>query len=131
MRIKSELSNFNKYLPALFAILVILLRLPYIDSEPASLDEPFTLYWAQKSISDIFQLAYNENNPPLHFLILHFWMKLFGTSAFSWRLPSLLFSAALTFLGVVQAGKKSIYSALITGILFTFSTQQIFFSLEA
>lgn len=129
---KTGLSKYNLILPAAgFAILVILLRIPYLYAQPAAMDEPFTLYWAQKSVSEIFSLAYNENNPPLHFLILHYWMKIFGTSAFSWRMPSLLFSVLLVFIAVYQVSKKSIWAAIILGVLFTFSNQHIAFSMEA
>ena len=114
-----------------FFVLTFLLRLPFLSSEPPALDEPFTLYWAQKDVSEIFELSFNENNPPLHFLFLHFWMDLFGTSTFSWRFPSVLFAACLIFGIVFQTSRKSLYAGLSAGILILLSNQHIYFSMEA
>jgi len=129
LRLLTQKESFG--IALVFFVLTFLLRLPFLSSEPPALDEPFTLYWAQKDVSEILELSFNENNPPLHFLLLHFWMELFGNTAFSWRFPSVLFSACLIFGVVFQTSRKSLYAGLSAGILVLLSNQHIYFSMEA
>jgi mannosyltransferase len=42
---------------------------------------------------EIIRLSSTDNNPPLSYLILHYWMLLAGASAFSVRLPSAIVGA--------------------------------------
>ena len=126
-----KLSNKESVgLALVFFALVFLFRLPFLTSEPAAMDEPFTLYWAQKEVAEILELSFKENNPPLHFLFLHYWMEIFGNSHFSWRFPSLLFSACLIFGLVFQTSRKSLFAGLSVGILVLLSNQHIYFSME-
>ena len=96
------------------------------------MDEPFTLFWSQHSVHEILELAKNENNPPLHFLIVHFWMKLFGIGPISVRFPSLIFSslAAAVIFGI---GRRHFgwLAGIGASLLFTLSTEQIYYSHEA
>lgn len=55
-------------------------------------DEAFASILAQKSIPDIVTIVARDTSPPLHYILLHFWMNLFGTSEVAIRsLPLLLF----------------------------------------
>jgi uncharacterized membrane protein len=96
------------------------------------MDEPFTLYYAQQGVSAIFQMLFNENNPPFHFLLMHYWIKLFGLSAFAVRLPSLLFSA-FTAVYIFKIGKEffSKQIGVIAALIFSFSSMQLYFAHEA
>ena len=77
----------------------------YIDSFPIALDEPFSIFHSQKSLPDLWEVFKNENNPPLHFILLHFWIKWFGTTAMAVRSLSLVFSV-LTIPALFKLGKK-------------------------
>ena len=55
-----------------FVALSFVLRLICLNCNDIALDEPFTLYWANKSVGEISALAMDENNPPLYFLIQHY-----------------------------------------------------------
>jgi mannosyltransferase len=128
----SILKRKDLWISVLLFIVCGSLRYIYLTYRDIALDEPFTLYYAQQSTGQIIEMLYNENNPPLHFLFLHFWVKLFGIGALSVRLPSLLFSS-LCAVVIYRIG--SLYFNRITGItaalILTFSTMHIFFSHEA
>ncbi|MCF8275090.1 MAG: glycosyltransferase family 39 protein [Flavobacteriales bacterium] len=57
------------------------------------MDEPFTIFHSQQSLSELMELFRNENNPPLFFLIMHFWIGLFGIEAEAIRVVPVVISA--------------------------------------
>jgi len=66
-------------------------------------DEAFTYFLAKKNVLEIISLSIKEFNPPLYYILLHFWMRLFGESEISLRTFSLIFYwltiyVAITFL---------------------------------
>ena len=66
-------------------------------------DEAFTYFLAKKNVLEIITLSLKEFNPPLYYILLHFWMRLFGESEISLRTFSLIFYwliiyVAITFL---------------------------------
>jgi len=112
--------------------LQLLVTLPFISSAPISIDEPFSIFYAQQDIEDMMGVFMNENNPPLHFVLLHYWINLFGISPGSVRSLSLLFSV-LTIPILFQFGKKILnkkFSILLIGF-FIFSTFNHYHALEA
>lgn len=54
-------------------------------------DEAFSYVLASKNIFDIIYYTAKDFNPPLYYILLHIWMKLFGTSEISLRTLSFLF----------------------------------------
>ena len=85
--------------------LQLLICLPFIDSYPVDLDEPFTIFWSQQDLDEMLTMFRNENNPPLHFFLLHFWIKIFGIGPVAVRSLSLIFSV-LTIPVLFKLGKK-------------------------
>lgn len=110
----------------------IILKFIHLGSSDIAMDEPFTLFYSQMDIGSIFRMLRTENNPPLHFLIMHFWIKLFGLGEVSVRIPSLIFSS-LTAVIIYITGRKffSGFVGVITSAIFTFSVMHIYFSHEA
>jgi len=53
-------------------------------------DEAFSYFLAKKNILQIVFLTAKDFNPPLYYLLLHFWMKFFGSSEIALRIFSLL-----------------------------------------
>lgn len=108
------------------------LKALHLGSQDIALDEPFTLFWSQQPLSNILELAKNENNPPLHFLIEHFWIKLFGLGPVSVRFPSLLFSSltAAILYWVIQR-RMGWVAGLGASLIFTLSTEHVYHSHEA
>lgn len=54
-------------------------------------DEAFSYLLAKQHFFNILPLTAKDYNPPLYYLVLHFWMKIFGSSELSLRLISLIF----------------------------------------
>lgn len=59
--------------------------------EPFWRDEAFSYLLAKKSIVELVVLTAKDFNPPLYYLLLHFWIKIVGGSEISLRLLSFLF----------------------------------------
>lgn len=54
-------------------------------------DEAFSYILAQKNILEILFYTAKDFNPPLYYILLHIWMKIFGSSEISLRTVSILF----------------------------------------
>jgi uncharacterized membrane protein len=122
----------KNYILFILILIKTCISLPFIISNPIDLDEPFSIFNAQLDLNELFQLFKHENNPPLHFFILHFWEKLFGISPVAARSLSLLFSL-LTIPILFNIGKNFISkkAGIFACILFIFSDFHQYFGLEA
>jgi hypothetical protein len=80
----------------------------------------------------IIRYLFQGNNPPAYELILHFWIRVFGISEWSVRLPSVLFSS-VTALLIYCTGKRFYrYEAgLLASLLFTCSNFNLLMAHEA
>ena len=104
-------------------------------------DECFSIYHAQMSPRLIYHHLSSGNNPPLFEWMLHYWMRFFGDSAFSVRLPSAIFSSLTTALiyvlgtqiYVARSEENAANSSLgmIAAILFLSSNYSTFLAHEA
>lgn len=54
-------------------------------------DEAFSYFLAKRNIFEIVSLTAKDFNPPLYYLLLHFWIKIFGSSEIALRSLSLIF----------------------------------------
>jgi uncharacterized membrane protein len=119
--------HLNVLLVLLLIILNVILKSLYLGSQEIDIDEPFSIYHSQANISEIFRMLPNENNPPLFFILLHFWIKLFGASTIAVRsLPMIFSSLAVVF--VYGIGKVN-YSRIIglgAALIYTFSNLNMF-----
>lgn len=107
-------------------------KFTYISSRDICLDEPFTIFNAQKSITDILAIPKQGPNVPLFMLILHFWIKLFGIGPVAIRILPLLFNS-LTAVYLYKTGRKffNIWAALLASGMFILSSYHFYFGLEA
>ena len=129
-----HLSNyiFRNKLLILFAILLIgfFLRVYDLANESIWYDEADSILLANLNLSQIF--LYPTNTPPLYYIILHWWINLFGDSEFSIRFPSVIFGCLSIFM-IYKVGNKifdkdvGILSSLLLGL----SVFHIHYSQEA
>ena len=123
----------NIFIPIMLFLIAFGWKYFFIDYRDICMDEPFTIFNAQKSIRDIIDISLQgEPNPPLFMLLMHFWIKLFGIEANTVRLLPLLFNAA-TVVFIYLTGKRffSLTAGLVAAALFLFSTYHFFYGLEA
>lgn len=116
-----------------FLILIkLLVAIPFLQYNSIDLDEPFSIFHSQKNLVDLFEVFKNENNPPLHFVLLHFWEKIFGIGPVSVRSLSLLFSVlTIPLLWKLTKSYLTPLAGFVVGIMFIFSDYNHYHSLEA
>jgi mannosyltransferase len=101
-----------------------------LDDESLWLDEGTSLRIAKMETLEIVKLE-SDANPPLYYLILHLWMKIFGDSEFSVRFPSLIFGSATIFIVFKLLSSFDGEIALLSSLLTSISTFLVFYSQEA
>lgn len=82
----------QRTLIVIFALLAFGLRLYRLDHQPLRGDESFTIQFSAHGLDWLLpNIANVEPNPPLYYLLLHYWMEVFGQSEFVARYLSLVF----------------------------------------
>ncbi len=85
------------YIFLLSVCIGIFLRIRYLGTNDLWLDELASIDYANvKNVFDIFHKlnTFADPNPPMYFLLLHYWLKVFGFTIVSARLLSAIFSIA-------------------------------------
>ncbi|HWW53661.1 MAG TPA: glycosyltransferase family 39 protein, partial [Acidimicrobiales bacterium] len=81
------------------------------------LDEALTVNISRLPLSQLFTALRHDGSPPLYYLVLHFWMGVFGTSTGAVRvLPALISVATLPVawrLGRTIGGRNTAFAALV------------------
>jgi mannosyltransferase len=122
----------NYRIAALFSIIVLgaILRLYNLGSESIWLDEGYSVAAARLSFWKV--VTYVDDFPPMYYVILHGWVKLFGDSEFSIRFPSLIFG--VLSIGIIYQLGKLLFDeqkGLIAALLLALSSFHIVYSQEA
>ena len=123
----------NKFILIIYFI-GLFLRLHDLGGESFWFDEVYSIDMARLSLAGMVKAIINEsdNNPPLFYTIMHFWIKLFGISEFAFRLPSAIISS-FSVLIIYKLGKllfnKNI--GLFAALLLATSVLNITYSQEA
>jgi mannosyltransferase len=127
-----KMTNQAKWILGILVLIKISIGLLFISHHSIDLDEPFSIFHAQNNLGDLFGIFKNENNPPLHFLLLHFWEQAFGISPVAVRSLSLIFSVLTVFV-LFKIGLKffSQQVAVFTCLFFIFSDFHHYYGLEA
>ena len=123
--------------PILILLLIIFLALAFripavLTSQSFWLDEIVSLEIAKYNIVDSWEYLKWENNPPLHYWFLHFWLKIFGQSEKALRFSSVLFNI-LSILAIYFLGRNLINSkvGLFASLLLSLSSYHLYLSMEA
>ncbi len=110
----------NRVLIAII-LLGLSLRLLCLTCESLWLDEGYSVLWAGQAPLEMLNAVSNDVHPPLYFLILHYWIALFGDSEYVIRLLSVIFGTASVFMiyrtGLLLTDKRaSLAAALIMAL---------------
>lgn len=95
-------------------------------------DEAFSYVFAKHSVIDIIRLAPEDFNPPLYYLLLHFWMRFFGDTEAAMRLLSFVFHVLACYV-IYKFISKVINQRVgfLALILMFFNPMLLYFSYEA
>ncbi|PBQ33941.1 hypothetical protein CNR22_19870 [Sphingobacteriaceae bacterium] len=117
------------FLPIVLFTINLVSKFIFLNYEDIGLDEPFTIYHAQFSLSTIIEQLKNYNNPPLYELILHVWIEVFGISSVSVRILPLIF-ASLCPVILYFFGKRffSLQVGVVSSFLLSFSELSSYYS---
>ena len=96
-------------------------------------DEAFSVLLAENNPLEIIRLTSQDFNPPFYYLLLHFWMKVFGQSEISVRMLSFLFHILLTYIAYLFVKKflKSKFFIFSFSFLVFFNPMLLYYSFEA
>lgn len=97
-------------------------------------DEAFSYFLAKKNIIEIIFLTAKDFNPPLYYFILHYWMKIFGSSEITLRSLSFIFFWAniyVVFLFLNDVFKIKQRKAFLYLILFISNPLLLYYAFEA
>jgi len=125
------LSIRDRYI--LFALIAfgLVVKLLWLDVNELAHDEPFTVYWSQRPLPELWAMLRTENNPPLYFLLIKAWSAIVPFEAAWLRVPSALFSALTVwplFLLARRMGGPLV--AVIASLLFTLNNYHYGFAHE-
>jgi len=116
----------------LILLLTAILRLISIN-QSLWLDEATTALVAKMSMTDIFgKFLPGDFHPPFYYLLMNSWVKMFGSSEISLRIPSVIFgTASVYFVYLISKKLFDKKTALIASALSATSGLLIYYSQEA
>ncbi len=124
--------KLNKINLFILAAIIMLANLFLLYRQSIRLDESQSIWVATKPLSAIIPYIAKDVHVPLYFILLHFWMQIFGTDITIIRLLSFIFfilSLPTIYIITKESSTKKI--AILTIILIIFSPFIMWFTLEA
>lgn len=121
--------------PLVWSLLVLALNLVlrglYLGNPDIGLDEPFTLFRAQKSYGELIADLAQNNHPPLFESMVWVWLRVVGFHKEALRLLPMALSTCAA-LALLHTGRKhfSLFAGVIAALLFTFSNYHFYLSHE-
>jgi uncharacterized membrane protein len=97
-------------------------------------DEGFTYLMAKLPILEILKTTAKDFNPPVYYILMHYWMMIFGSSEVSMRSVSLIFFAVnIYFFYLFCKNILKIKSKIIWGYTFLFAINPflVYYAFEA
>lgn len=113
-------------------LLAFALRIYRLPDQSLWYDEALSVYYAGQPLREALAGISGSDHPPLHSLLLHFWMAVAGRSEFAVRYPSLwwgVLSGALLYRLGTQLFDKS--TGLLVVVLLAVSPLHVWYSQEA
>jgi uncharacterized membrane protein len=132
MNLKNIKSFFAKYLWSVPVALGGLLRVVWLTRSSIWHDEGYTMWLLRYNFAEIISRTARDVHPPFYYLVSKVWVSVMGTSVFSIRFLSLLFSVGIIYFAYktveILFNKRAAYW---TGIIIAFSPFMIRFGQEA
>src|ERR1700730_11050611 len=127
---------FKSHKDAIVSIVLTLMaavvRLIGLNLDSLWFDEVFSVRTVRLSVGEIIRLTSGDVHPPLYYLLLHFWTRLFGETENAVRMLSVCFSALTIFVIYHLALKLFDRRTAIFAALFAIlSPLHVFYAQEA
>lgn len=118
--------------PLAILFLSLFIRVYGLGDENIWIDEVFSVRLANLSLSEIVAETSQDVHTPFYYMILHYWVAIFGDSEFSVRFPSAVFGFLAVFMiyktgSLIFDKRTGVLSSLILGL----SVFHIFYSQDA
>lgn len=112
-------------------ILGLILRLISLN-QSLWLDEATTALVSQMSVVDFFsRFMPADFHPPLYYLVMHFWVSLFGVGEISLRIPSIIFGILTVYFVFLIAKNIKLKWPLVPAFFLATSGLHVYYSQEA
>jgi len=131
-------ARFSQSAPVALVLLLLfgsLWRLGRLTWQPLWADEGYSVYFATESVPQLLWLTAHDIHPPLYYLLLHGWLRLWGSPApLGLRLFSVLLATPVLFLAVALAqslfGKRRqlplrLLALLLVNPLYLYYSQEV------
>ncbi len=106
--------------------------LRFVTTSPLWLDEALSVNIASLPVGDIFEALRHDGHPPLYYLLLHFWMELFGGGDVAVRALSGLFSVTTLPLAWIAGRRRGgVAGAAAVVLLMTIAPFSLRYATEA
>lgn len=116
----------------LIIALAAFLRFLLIAHYEVWLDEAYCFIVARKPILDIFRDLRSDNGPPLYYILLHYWMMLFGDGPTALRsLSAVLSTASVAVILFWRTPWFGRMARLVAGFAFAITPLAIYYGQEA
>jgi mannosyltransferase len=121
----------SKLMLLVILFLGLFLRIYHLGDESIWLDEAVSIKWANLSPFQILVATSKDVHTPLYYIILHFWISLFGDSEFSTRFLSLIFGLLSIFM-IYRVGSliSDRETGLLSSLILALSAFHIYYSQE-
>lgn len=114
------------------AAIIMAANLYLLYHQSIRLDESQSINLATRPLGTLIKYNAGDVHVPLYFLLLHFWIQIFGTNVFAIRTLSLIFFIfSLPFIYIVAKASSNKNIAFLTIILIMLSPFIMWFTMEA
>lgn len=131
---KINSKTFSWIIIGLIILVNILIKSYGIGNTSMDLDEAYSVFNAQKEVSDLWQMFNDGDNgeAPLYYFTLHYWMGIFGNTILTARSFS-LFANICNIIALYLFAKRHLNfnTAIYISILLTVLNLQFYFAQEA
>jgi hypothetical protein len=129
---ENELEEWASWLVLVITLVGGILRVLLLGTKGMWLDETFSVWLADQSTVDMLQwIVKIDQHPPLHYLLLHYWIALLGDTPYYARLLSALFgTATIPIIYLIGKRLSGAVVGLAAAVFLALSPFNIYFAQE-
>ena len=133
MNAENDLEEFAPGVVIVITLMAGFLRILLLPTKGMWLDETFSVWLANQSVTDMLQwIVKIDQHPPLYYLLLHYWIARFGDTPYDARLLSALFGiGTIPIIYLIGKRMSGVAVGLAAAIFLAVSPFHIYFAQEA